>query len=86
MKSRQIISSTLFSQTMNKEALLDACVTDFCYCSHSNRQQCACDGISVFAKECQFQGATLNSDWRDVGLCRKFDNIHSNISTNFHLI
>lgn len=56
---------------MKKEALLEACISDYCYCSENNRQQCACDGITVFAKECQFQGINLNADWRDMEICRK---------------
>lgn len=57
---------------MNKEAVLDACISDFCYCDNANREQCACSGISVFVKECLFQGKSLDPNWRDMEICREF--------------
>lgn len=57
---------------MNKETVLNACVTDYCQCNYENKQRCACNGIAVFAKECQFQGAELKHDWRDMEMCRKY--------------
>lgn len=60
------------SQTLKKEAILDACISDYCYCKDENRKECACNGLTVFAKECQFQGINLKPDWRDMELCRMF--------------
>lgn len=58
---------------MKMDALLDSCITDYCFCSSNNRAQCVCDGITVFAKECVFQGISLDSEWRDMEICRKLD-------------
>lgn len=51
---------------------MGACISDYCYCKDENRKGCACNGLTVFAKECQFQGINLKPDWRDMELCRKF--------------
>lgn len=64
---------------MNKKTLIEACLSDYCFCSHENRKKCACDGLTVFAKECQFQGVSLNNEWRDMQLCRKFHFLPSKI-------
>lgn len=56
---------------MNKETVLNACISDYCHCNFEKKKQCACNGITVFAKECQFQGVDLKHDWRDMELCRK---------------
>lgn len=54
---------------MNEEAMIEACMSDYCYCSHENREKCACDGITVFAKDCLFKGIQLNEAWRDMSIC-----------------
>lgn len=56
---------------MHEATMLETCISDYCYCSHENREQCACQGITVFAKDCQFQGIQINSNWRDMEICRK---------------
>lgn len=54
-------------------AFLESCISDYCYCSDpKNPTKCACDGISVFAKDCQFRGHVLEHGWRDMELCRKY--------------
>lgn len=55
-------------EVMDSEAMLDACVSDYCYCQE-NREKCACDGVTVFAKDCLFQGVDLNKSWRDMTIC-----------------
>lgn len=56
----------------SKDALLKNCISDYCYCSDStNPTKCACEGLSVFAKDCQFRGVILDNGWRDMELCRK---------------
>lgn len=57
--------------TLQEETMLDACISDYCYCNQANREECACNGITVFAKECLFQGVKLNPMWRDMEVCRK---------------
>lgn len=59
-------------QSIDKEALLKSCTSDYCFCNdNKNPTKCACDGISVFAKDCQFLGIMLDNGWRDMELCRK---------------
>lgn len=53
--------------------MLQTCISDYCYCHNENRAQCACDGITVFAKDCQFRGIMLHDEWRDTETCRKFN-------------
>ncbi|XP_031619378.1 hemocytin isoform X2 [Contarinia nasturtii] len=56
-------------KNLKREAILEVCISDFCYCRHANRKECACNGLTVFAKECLFQGNTLQPDWRNMELC-----------------
>ncbi len=59
-------------QECDKESLLKTCTSDFCYCSDkAHPTKCACDGISVLAKDCQFRGVMLDHGWRDMEICRK---------------
>lgn len=52
-------------------ALLETCVSDYCFCSdQQNPSKCACDGVSVFAKDCHFRGIALDEGWRDMEVCR----------------
>lgn len=62
----------LNKQTLKKEAILEACISDYCYCKDDNRKACACNGLAVFAKECHFQGISLKPDWRNMEICRKW--------------
>lgn len=62
---------------MKKEAVINACILDYCHCSPENRQKCVCNGIAVFARECQFQGVDLKQDWRDMNLCRMLNILFS---------
>lgn len=64
--------SNLLFKSMDQESMLETCISDYCYCSHENREKCACDGVSVFAKDCLFQGVKLNSEWRNLEICRKY--------------
>lgn len=52
--------------------MMETCISDYCYCSNDNREKCACDGISVFAKDCIFQGTKLSNEWRDLQTCREY--------------
>jgi C8 domain len=57
----------------NAEAIMRTCITDYCSCKVTDkRQQCACNGISVLAKDCQYQGVKLINGWRDLDICRKY--------------
>lgn len=52
--------------------MLKTCVSDYCFCVDTqNPAKCACDGMSVFAKDCQFRGIALDHGWRDMSICRK---------------
>lgn len=66
-------------QTIKKEAVLNACILDYCHCNLDNRQQCVCNGMAVFARECQFQGVDLKQDWRDMDRCRMYQTTFSTI-------
>lgn len=71
---KKLLSNDKFAKCMemfNEEAMMEACISDFCYCNHANREECACNGITVFAKDCLFQGIQLNPMWRDMQVCRK---------------
>lgn len=62
--------------------MLKSCISDYCFCVDPlNPTKCACDGMSVFAKDCQFRGIALDHGWRDMGICRKFATA---ISSNYH--
>lgn len=72
---RKLITNAKFSNCLkqfDKNALLESCISDYCYCSDpANPTKCACDGISVFARDCHFRGNSLEHGWRDLELCRK---------------
>lgn len=53
--------------------MIETCISDYCYCPNKNRVQCACDGISVFARDCQFNGISLANGWRDTDVCRELE-------------
>lgn len=71
---KKLLSDAKFAnclETLQEEAMLDACISDYCYCNQDNRDECACNGITVFAKDCMFQGIKLNPTWRDISVCRE---------------
>lgn len=79
MKLFILISSFCYFQNLKKEAILEACISDYCYCKDEHRKECACNGLTVFAKECLFQGINLKNDWRNMELCRKFIHIFTHL-------
>ncbi|XP_067647324.1 hemocytin isoform X2 [Eurosta solidaginis] len=55
---------------INFEALLRACVDDYCNCpNREHPETCNCDAISMLAKECIFKGVRLEHGWRDLEIC-----------------
>nr|XP_014086275.2 hemocytin [Bactrocera oleae] len=55
---------------INFEALLRACVDDYCNCANRERpESCNCDGVSMLAKECAFKGIKLEHGWRNLEIC-----------------
>ncbi|KAG4071830.1 hypothetical protein HA402_005991 [Bradysia odoriphaga] len=70
---KRLVNSPKFSNCLkecDKESLLKTCTSDYCYCSDkANPAKCACDGISVLAKDCQFRGVMLDHGWRDMEIC-----------------
>jgi integrin beta 3 len=56
----------------SRSALLRACMADYCGCSTDDRTGCACQGVSILAKDCKFRGVAIDNEWRDMVLCRKF--------------
>lgn len=73
---KKLIGNARFSNCLkqfDENALLESCISDYCYCSDPNNPtKCACDGFSVYAKDCQFRGNVLEHGWRNMELCRKF--------------
>lgn len=68
----QLLSNGKFADCMkvfNKASVMESCISDYCFCSKSERSQCACDGLSVFAKDCQYRGIKLDQEWRDTEIC-----------------
>lgn len=75
---KKMLTNPKFSNclmTMQEEALMDSCVSDYCYCDQEKREMCACNGLTVFAKECLFRGIKLDPKWRDMKVCRKCSGI-----------
>lgn len=72
----KLVSSSKFTECLkifSKDALLETCISDYCYCRYNNNpEKCVCDGIAVFAKDCQFRGVLLSQGWRDMEICREF--------------
>lgn len=72
---QKLIGNQKFSNCLkefDQSAMLETCISDYCYCSdQKNPTTCACNGVSVFAKDCHFRGVQLEHGWRDMELCRK---------------
>jgi len=67
----------------DKSSLLTTCITDYCTCSNVLKpEKCACDGVSVLAKDCTFSGIKMEHGWRDLNICRK--NLKSFRNNNNH--
>lgn len=56
---------------MDVNILLDACQGDYCSCELEDPSHCACETISVYAKECLHKGVTEVAHWREEDVCRK---------------
>lgn len=72
---RKLTENAKFSNCLkqfDQNAFLESCISDYCFCSdQKNPTKCACEGVSVFAKDCHFRGNALEHGWRDLELCRK---------------
>lgn len=66
----------------DKDDLIEWCIDDYCSCDdQSNRNKCACDGVSAYAKNCQMQDIEMKNGWKDLNICREFLEIY--LSENF---
>lgn len=76
---RKLLDNPAFGNCIkmfDKDSLIASCMTDYCTCSDTaNREKCVCEGISVTAKDCIFQGVMMDSSWRDMEICRKYSKI-----------
>jgi hypothetical protein len=50
----------------------EACRWDYCQCSNSNREDCACSALETYFHECLRHNVELPDGWRSPSLCRKF--------------
>ncbi|XP_059615285.1 hemocytin [Phlebotomus argentipes] len=68
-----LVKSSKFIECLekyNSEMLIQSCISDYCFCPDTEHpEKCSCDGISVFAQDCAFQGVELEHGWRDMELC-----------------
>ncbi|KOB74814.1 Hemocytin [Operophtera brumata] len=55
------------SKVMDVLQFLDACKWDYCACTKT--MNCACNAISVYAKECLRHGVDEMKNWRDADTC-----------------
>uniref|UniRef100_A0A1B0D0P6 Uncharacterized protein n=1 Tax=Phlebotomus papatasi TaxID=29031 RepID=A0A1B0D0P6_PHLPP len=69
----KLVRSSKFVQCLEKyntDMLIESCVSDYCFCPDSEHpEKCSCDGVSVFAQDCAFQGVELEHGWRDMEVC-----------------
>jgi len=48
---------------------INDCIFDYCTCTSSQREECYCDSLENYAKQCAEKGIVLNK-WRSL-YCRK---------------
>ncbi|GAB0087051.1 hypothetical protein DMENIID0001_013180 [Sergentomyia squamirostris] len=53
----------------NIDALMRACISDFCNCYDSDPNTCACEAAEALADECKSKGVRLDQGWRDLKIC-----------------
>ncbi|KAL1513261.1 hypothetical protein ABEB36_002690 [Hypothenemus hampei] len=68
----RILSDIRFSacsQVIDVTTLLDACKSDYCSCTNSDRTSCICGLLEVYVKDCKQKGVTDMVLWRDQEVC-----------------
>lgn len=54
--------------------LLDTCKADYCTCTKTNPNECACDALNIYIRTCAYKGVKNLVSWRDEKICRKLTN------------
>ena len=56
-------------EVMDTSLLLDACRWDYCSCKNLNPEECACDTLNIYTRECFHKGVKSLTNWRDEDTC-----------------
>uniref|UniRef100_A0A7G3AKI1 Putative hemolectin isoform b n=1 Tax=Lutzomyia longipalpis TaxID=7200 RepID=A0A7G3AKI1_LUTLO len=69
----KLVKSSKFTNCLEKynaDVLVESCIADYCFCPVAEHpEECSCDGVSVFAQDCVFQGIEFEHGWRDMEIC-----------------